>query len=102
MAAIPLPPCANGSCSDVHRNALGPQDPVLGVRNLRILASDQARPSLDHRHLTAEPPVYLRKLKTNVAPTDDDQMSWNGIEVQYCIPRAAMRRASEDAPGRFQ
>ena len=60
---------ANGSCSDVHRNALGLQNLVHGVRNLRILATDQSRPSLDHRHLTAEPPIHLRKFKTDVAPT---------------------------------
>ena len=51
-----------------------------GLRNVLVLAGDQARPLLDDRDLGAEAPVHLREFEPDVAAADDHEMLGHPVE----------------------
>jgi hypothetical protein len=55
-------------------NALGFEDRADGVRHLWVLAADQPRPLLDHRHPRSETCVDLREFQPDIAAADHNQM----------------------------
>ena len=65
-----------------HRDALVGENGPDRLRNLLVLAGDQARPLLDDRDLGPEAPVHLRELEPDVAAADDDEMLGHPVERQ--------------------
>ena len=64
-----------GGSLGVDANAVLFKDPAHGVRDVGILALDEARAALNDRYLRAEAAVHLAEFETDVATTDDDQVS---------------------------
>ena len=60
--------------AEVKRNLFALEDVGDGRRGVRILPRNQARRCFDDADLAAEAAEGLRKLKTDVAAADDDQM----------------------------
>ena len=57
-----------------HRDALGLEDVADRVRDVLVLAPDQPRPLLDHRHLAAEAAEHLGEFEADIAAADHHQM----------------------------
>src|SRR5260370_23013877 len=47
-----------------------------------IFPLGELRASFDHAHLRAEPPHRLREFKAYVASANDDEMTWQTIEIE--------------------
>ena len=67
----------------VDVDAFGFQDVGDGRGGVLVLARDQPRGHLDHRHLAAEAAEDLRELQADVAAADDDQVRRDEIDVQH-------------------
>ena len=55
----------------------------IAVGDVLVLAADQARALLDHRHLGAEAAEHLRELEPDVAAADDDQVAGQRVEREH-------------------
>ena len=62
------------SAFGANGDPLGLKDVAHGLRDVLVLARDQARPLLDDGHLGAEAAVHLREFEPDIAAADDDQM----------------------------
>ena len=45
-----------------------------GLRDVLVLAGDEARPQLDHRDLAAEAAIHLGELEADIAAAEHDEM----------------------------
>ncbi len=84
---------AFGAQFEAH--ALGLEDRADAVGHVLILARQQARRTLHHRHGGAEPPHQLRELQSDVAAADDHQVL--GHRVQFHHRHVVQRRHRVDA-----
>ena len=69
--------------AQMQSDAFGFQDVGDCSGRVLVLARDQARRHLDHRHLTAEAAVDLREFQADVAAADDDQVRRHEIDLQH-------------------
>jgi hypothetical protein len=58
------------------------EDLADGFGHVLVLAADQARAHLDHRHLRPEAAIHLREFQTDIAAADDDQVLRHRLEFE--------------------
>ena len=80
------------------RDAFALEDRADRFRNVLVLAADQPRALLDHRHLRAEAPIHLRELEPDVAAADHHQMLGQPIEREH--GGVGEKRQCRRCPGR--
>jgi len=82
--ALPRPP--------LHPEYLGREkylDPFVTensphcVRDVRILATEELRSVLDHRHAAPEATVSLGKFEADIPTAEDDQVLGHTIEIEH-------------------
>src|SRR6516225_8457329 len=79
---LPLRAEADAFCVGPDGDAFRFEDLAHTVRYIRVLAVDQPRASLDHRHLRSEAPVHLCELQADITAADHHQMARHRIELQ--------------------
>src|ERR1700689_1225479 len=103
LQQLALPICPHNDVVAVLRNAAdlhihvkaNPfplQDFANGIRNIRVLSLDQARPPLQNCDLAAEPPEHLPKLQANVASAYDEEMPGKKIRFHHGAIRELRNR----------
>ena len=65
-----------------HGDALAFHDLADRLRDILVLARDQPRLPLDHRHLRTEAAEHLRELQPDIAAADHRQMPRQGVQLQ--------------------
>ena len=64
-------------------DAFGFEDCPDGFGNVFVFTLNQPRSHLDDRDLAAEAAVHLRKLQTDIAAANDDQMLGQKVHVHH-------------------
>ena len=60
---------------ETHRNPLAFEDLAQGIADVLVLARDQPRRLLHHRHLGAEAAVHLCEFQADIAPADHHKVA---------------------------
>jgi hypothetical protein len=72
---------------ETHVDSFGLEHTLHGLGDVRVVAGDEPRALLDHRHLCTETTVDLGELEPDVAPPDDDQMVRHLLQLQHARTR---------------
>ena len=80
--AVRVGPKPNAAGAGAHRDPLIGEDLLYRLRHVLVLAGDQPGCHLDDRDLRAETPIHVGELKPDIASADDDQVPWDGIELE--------------------
>src|SRR5262249_45359487 len=69
------------SAIGLHMNPFLLEESSDSLRDVLVLARDQARRELNHRHLASKTAIHLREFKADVAASQDDEMRREEINV---------------------
>ena len=69
--------------ADAHVDVFLLEELGHGAGDVLVLARDQARCQLDHRHLTSEAAIDLREFEADVTAAQDDEMRGEKIDVHH-------------------
>ena len=74
---------ANTLRVEPHRHAIGLEDLLHSLRDVVVVATNQAVAHLHDRDPTAKPPIHLRKLEPDVAATDNNKVLGQDVDVHH-------------------
>ena len=69
--------------ADNDVDSFGAEDPFQRLRDVGVLAVEQMRPSLHHRHRRSETPEHLRELASDVSAADDDEVLGQRLQLHH-------------------